>query len=143
MNCEERITVLLADDNRLFRKGLRKLLEADSDIEVVGEAVNGRQAVAMTRKLRPAVVIMDISMPILNGLDATRQIRQAIPDAKVLILSAHGDDAYVESAKELGAAGYLIKLTCADLLSEAIREVCRGNTSFSPSMPLTASRSTR
>ncbi len=140
MTCEKRITVLLADDNRLFRKGLRKLLEADSTIEVVGEAVNGRQAVAMTRKLRPAVVIMDISMPGLNGLDATHQIRQAIPDAKVLILSAHGDDAYVERAKALGAAGYLIKQTSVDLLSEAIRKVCSGNTSSAPPRFLMASR---
>mgnify|MGYP001614608128 CR=1 FL=1 len=134
MNSEKRITVLLADDHKFFRKGLRKLLEAESDIEVVGEAINGRQAVAMTRKLRPAVVIMDIAMPLLNGLDATRQICQTVPETKVLILSAHNDDAYVERAKALGAAGYLIKHTNADCLSEAIREVHKGTAFFGPSI---------
>ena len=126
-----RITVLLAEDHMVVREGLRRLLEAESDIEVVGEAATGRQAVAMTRKLRPAVVIMDIAMPLLNGVEATRQIRQAVPDTKVLILSAHSDDAYVERVTALGAAGYLIKQTSAHFLSEAIREVHKGSTFFS------------
>jgi DNA-binding NarL/FixJ family response regulator len=134
MKSVKRITVLLAEDHMIVREGLRKLLEAESDIEVVGEADNGRQAVAMTRKLRPAVVVMDIAMPLLNGLEATRQIRQVVPDAKVLILSAHSDDAYVKSVTALGAAGYLIKQTSAEFLSKAIREVQKGNTFFSPSI---------
>jgi DNA-binding NarL/FixJ family response regulator len=128
----KRITVLLAEDHMIVREGLRLLLEAESDIEVVGEATNGRQAVAMARKLRPAVIVMDIAMPLLNGLEATRQIRQFLPDAKVLILSAHSDDAYVEKVTALGAAGYLIKQTSAQFLSDAIREVQKGNTFFSP-----------
>ena len=128
----KRITVLLAEDHMIVREGLRLLLEAESDIEVVGEATNGRQAVAMARKLRPAVIVMDIAMPLLNGLEATRQIRQLVPDAKVLILSAHSDDAYVEKVTALGAAGYLIKQTSAQFLSDAIREVQKGNTFFSP-----------
>jgi DNA-binding NarL/FixJ family response regulator len=130
----KRITVLLAEDHMVVREGLRRLLEAESDIEVVGEAATGRQAVDMTRKLRPAVVVMDIAMPLLNGLEATRQIRQAVPDAKVLVLSAHSDDAYVERVTALGAVGYLIKQTSAHFLSEAIREVQKGNTFFSPSI---------
>ena len=134
MKSAKRITVLLAEDHMIVREGLRRLLEAESDIEVVGEAANGRQAVAMARKLRPAVVIMDIAMPLLNGLEATRQIRQAVPDVKVLILSAHSDDAYVERVTALGATGYLIKQTSAHFLSEAIREVQKGNTFFSPSI---------
>jgi len=134
MKSAKPITVLLAEDHMLVREGLRKLLEAESDIEVVGEAANGRQAVEMTRKLRPAVVIMDIAMPLLNGLEATRQIRQAVPDTKVLILSAHSDDAYVERVTALGAAGYLIKQTSAHFLCEAIREVQKGNTFFSPAV---------
>lgn len=134
MKSAKRITVLLAEDHMIVREGLRKLLEAESDIEVVGEAATGRQAVEMTRKLRPAVVVMDIAMPLLNGLEATRQIRQAVPDTKVLILSAHSDDAYVERVTALGAAGYLIKQTSANFLSEAIREVQKGNTFFSPSI---------
>jgi DNA-binding NarL/FixJ family response regulator len=134
VNTANPITVLMAEDHMIVREGLRKLLEAERDIKVVGEATNGRQAVAMARKLHPAVVIMDIAMPQLNGLEATRQIRQLIPDAKVLILSAHSDDAYVERVMALGAAGYLIKQTSAQFLSEAIREVQKGSTFFSPSI---------
>jgi len=130
----ERITVLLAEDHKIVREGLRKLLEAEGDIEVVGEADTGRQAVALIKKLRPAVVVMDIAMPLLNGLEATRQIRQAFPETKVLILSAHSDEAYVEQVAALGAAGYLIKQTSSHFLSEAIREVQKGNTFFSPSI---------
>jgi len=130
----QRITVLLAEDHKIVREGLRKLLEAEPDIQVVGEADTGRQAVELARKLRPAVVVMDIAMPLLNGSEATRHIRQAVPDTKVLILSAHSDDAYIEQAIALGAAGYLVKQTSAHFLSEAIREVQKGNTFFSPSI---------
>lgn len=128
------ITVLLAEDHMVVREGLRRILEAECDIEVVGEATTGRQAVEMTARLRPAVVVMDIAMPLLNGLEATRQIRQALPDVKVLILSAHSDDAYVDRVMALEAAGYLIKQTSAHCLSEAIREVRKGNTFFSPTI---------
>jgi DNA-binding NarL/FixJ family response regulator len=134
MNSANPIAVLLAEDHTVVREGLRKLLEAESDMQVVGEAATGRQAVEMTRGLRPDVVVMDIAMPHLNGLEATRQIRQAMPAAKVLILSAHSDDAYVERVMALGAAGYLIKQTSAHCLSEAIREVQKGNTYFSASI---------
>ena len=130
----KRITVLLAEDHMVVREGFRKLLAAEDDIEVVGEAQTGRQAVALTQKLRPAVVVMDIAMPLLNGLEATRQIRKAIPGTKVLILSAHNDDAYIEQAIAFGAAGYLVKQTSSHDLSRAIREVQNGNTFFSPSI---------
>jgi DNA-binding NarL/FixJ family response regulator len=129
-----RITVLLAEDHMIVREGFRRLLDAEDDLEVVGEAETGRQAVALARKLRPAVVVMDIAMPLLNGLEATRQILKALPGAKVLILSAHSDDAYVEHATELGAAGFLLKQTSSHDLSRAIREVHKGNTFFSPSI---------
>jgi DNA-binding NarL/FixJ family response regulator len=102
----KRITVLLAEDHRIVREGLKSLLEHEQDIEVVGEAETGRQAVQLTRKLRPSVVVMDIAMPLLNGLEATRQIRKSFPDTKVLILSAHSDDAYIEQVSILGAAGF-------------------------------------
>ena len=128
------ITVLLAEDHMVVREGLRTLLEAEGDIEVVGEAETGRQALALTRKLRPAVVVMDIAMPQLNGLEATRQILKAVPSTKVLILSAHSDDAYVEQVLALGAAGYLIKQTSANVLSKAVREVQAGHAFFSPSI---------
>src|SRR6266481_3212425 len=94
----KRITVVLADDHMMMREGLRRVLDLEKDIQVVGEAEDGRQAVALVKKLRPAVVLMDIAMPLLNGLEATRQIRKDVPDTKVLILSAHSDDAYVQQA---------------------------------------------
>ena len=134
MKTPRRIAVLLADDHMVVREGLRKLLEAEGDIEVVGEAATGRQVVDLARELRPAVIVMDIAMPLLNGLEATRQIRRAFPETKVLILSAHSDDAYVESATAAGAVGYLIKQTSAHFLAVAIREVHGGNTFFSPSV---------
>src|SRR5438128_11180204 len=129
----KRITVLLAEDHQIVREGFRSLLEHERDIEVVGEAETGRQAVQLTRKLRPAVVVMDIAMPLLNGLEATRQIRKEFPATRVLMLSAHSDDAYVEQVAVLGAAGFLLKQTCSPALAAAIREVERGNTFFSPS----------
>jgi DNA-binding NarL/FixJ family response regulator len=130
----DRITVLLAEDHMIVREGLRKLLEAEIGVEVVGEASTGRQAVAMARKLRPSVVVMDIAMPQMNGLESTRQIRKAVPGTKVLILSALGDDAYVERVTALGASGYLLKQTSAHFLGEAIREVHKGNSFFSPAI---------
>ena len=130
----KRITVLLAEDHQIVREGFRSLLKHEGDIEVVAEAADGRQAVQLTRKLRPDVVVMDIAMPLLNGLEATRQIRKDFPDTKVLILSAHSDDAYVEQATELGAAGFLLKQTSSHNLATAIREVQKGNTFYSASI---------
>jgi DNA-binding NarL/FixJ family response regulator len=130
----KRITVLLAEDHMIVREGLRALLRAEDDIEVVGEAETGRAAVRLAKKLRPAVVVMDIAMPLLNGLEATRQILKAVPATRVLVLSAHRDDAYVGQVIEAGAAGYLIKQTSAHVLSAAIREAQKGNTYFSPTI---------
>ena len=126
------ITVLLVEDHQIVREGLRKLLEGEPDIEVVGEAISGRQAVKMVRELRPAVVVMDIAMPLLNGLEATSQIRLVSPETRVLVLSAHSDDAYVERALELGAAGFLIKQSSVHVLKDAIREAHKGNVFYSP-----------
>ena len=131
---KKRITVLLADDNGSVRREFRSILELEDDLEVVGEAKNGRQAVAMVKKLRPSVVLMDIAMPLLNGLQATCQILKISPATKVLMLSAHTDDAYVEESTNSGAMGYLIKQTSADSVCPAIREVYKGNTFFSPSI---------
>jgi DNA-binding NarL/FixJ family response regulator len=128
------ITVMLAEDHQIVREGLRALLKLESDIQVIGEADNGRDAVILAAKIRPDVIVMDIAMPLLNGLEATRQILHAHPATKVLVLSAYGDDAYVEQVMELGAAGYLIKQTAGEVLPAAIREVHQGHPFFSPSI---------
>lgn len=128
----KRITVLLAEDHTIVREGFRKMLEFEDDLEVVGEAANGRQAVALVKKLRPAVVIMDIAMPLLNGLEAVRQILKAVPGTRILILSAHSDGAYVKNATESGAVGFLLKQTSAHVLCKGIREVSKGKTFFGP-----------
>ena len=126
----KRITVLLVEDHRIVREGLHKLLELEDDLEVVGEAQDGRQAVAMVKKLRPAVVVMDIAMSLLNGLEAVRQILKIVPGTKIIILSAHTDGAYVKNATDSGAVGFLLKHTSAHVLSKGIREVNKGNTFF-------------
>jgi DNA-binding NarL/FixJ family response regulator len=130
----KRITVLLAEDHMIVREGFRKMLEFEGDFEIVGEAQNGRQAVALAKKFRPEVVLMDIAMPQLNGLEATRQILKVLPAAKVLMLSAHSDDAYVTNATESGAVGFLLKQTSAHDVCRAIRQVQKGKTFFSPSI---------
>lgn len=126
------ITVLLAEDHLIVREGLRALLNLENDIEIIAEVGNGREAVELAEKLKPVVVVMDIAMPLLNGVEATRQIHLALPDTKVLILSAHSDDAYVERVMELGASGYLNKQSSAELLPKAIREIHAGRPFFSP-----------
>jgi DNA-binding NarL/FixJ family response regulator len=124
------ISVLLVDDHTMFREGLRNLLKMEGDIELIGEAQNGRQAVALVEKLRPAVVVMDIGMPWLNGLEATRQILKEVPSAKIIILTAHSDDAYVKNARESGAVGFLPKQASTYHLCEVIREVNKGHMVF-------------
>ncbi len=127
----KRITVLLADDHTIVREGFRKMLEFEEDLEIVGEAHDGRQAVALAVKLHPDVILMDLAMPLLNGLEATRQALKALPDTRVLILSAHSDDAYVDNATEVGAFGFLLKQSSAHEVCRAIREVKKGKMFFS------------
>ena len=128
----KKITVLLCDDHTVVRAGLRLLLETADDIEVVGEVENGRRVVPETKRLLPDVVLLDLSMPLLNGMEAARQIAREVPAAKVLILSAFSDDQYVQHAVEAGVAGYLMKETAGNDLLQAVREVARGNAYFSP-----------
>lgn len=128
----QKTTIILADDHTIVRQGLRALLEAERDMKVVGEAETGRQAVQLTKKLQPDVVIMDIAMPVLNGIQASRQIRKLNTSTKVLILSMYRDDEYVRQAIQAGVAGYLIKQTAANELLTAIREVKKGHAFFSP-----------
>lgn len=134
MTTEKQITVLLAEDHAIVRQGLIALLRADGHFRLLGEARNGREAVELTFALRPDVILMDIGMPVLNGLEATRQILLADPAARVLILSAHSDDVYVERLTEAGAAGFIEKQTSAEVLTKAIREVSAGRSFFSPSI---------
>jgi DNA-binding NarL/FixJ family response regulator len=129
------ITVLLAEDHASFRKSLKLLIELDGDIEVVGEAKNGAEAVSLTRKLLPEVVVMDIAMPVLNGLQATQQIIAMSPATKVLILSSHHDAEYIQQAMTFGASGYLLKQASTQDIAQAVREVVKGNTYFSKSIP--------
>jgi DNA-binding NarL/FixJ family response regulator len=126
------IRTILADDHTIVREGLRSLLLADGGIEVVGEAHNGREAVEMAKALRPDMVVMDIAMPVLNGLEATHQILNAMPGTKVVILSAHSDDAYIDRVMAVGASGFLIKQASAQILAKAIHEVMAGRTFYSP-----------
>jgi len=128
------ITVILAEDHLIVREGLRALLALESDIKVIGEAGNGREAVTLVAELYPDVVVMDIAMPLLNGMEATMQILKFAPSTKVIMLSAHSDDAYVKRAMKIGALGYLIKQTSANALPEAIRQVHKGKPFFSPSI---------
>ncbi|HSY17702.1 MAG TPA: response regulator transcription factor [Candidatus Acidoferrales bacterium] len=130
----KRITVLLADDHMIVREGFRKMLELENDIAIVGEAEDGRKAVALAKKLQPDVVLMDIAMPLLNGLEATRQLQKELPGIKVIMLSAHSDDAYVKNATDSGARGFLLKQTSAHDVCRAIREVHAGKTFFAPSI---------
>jgi DNA-binding NarL/FixJ family response regulator len=134
MTPPKQITVLLAEDHSVVRQGLCALLNADGHFKMVGEAKTGREAVEKAKALNPDVILMDIAMPVLNGLEATRQILAANPAAKVIILSAHSDDEYIERMTAVGAAGFLEKQTSADVLTRAIREVAKGNNFFSPSI---------
>jgi DNA-binding NarL/FixJ family response regulator len=130
----KKISVLLADDHAIVRQGLSALLLEDGQFLIVGQATNGREAVDMAQALKPAVILMDIAMPVLNGMEATRQILAANPAAKIVILSAHSDDEYLERMRAVGVAGFLEKQTSAEILAKAIVEVAKGNVFFSPSI---------
>jgi two-component system, NarL family, response regulator NreC len=124
--------ILLADDHTILRKGLRLLLERERDFEVVAEASNGHEALDVAERTRPDVAIMDIGMPILNGIEATRRICQAHPSTQVIILSVHSDEAYILRALKSGARGYLLKDSAETDLIQAVRAVGAGKAFFSP-----------
>lgn len=126
--------ILLADDHSLVRQGFRRILEAQPDLEIVGEASDGREAVELTEKLKPDVVVMDVAMPGLNGIDATRRICESSPRTRVLALSMHRDSVYVREILRAGARGYLLKDAIdADLVS-AVRAVARGEGFLAPAI---------
>jgi len=124
--------VLLVDDHELMRQGLRSILESEQDVEVVGEAVSGRDAVALARALQPDVVVMDVAMKDLNGIEATRQIRAECPRVQVVALSSYSDRRYVAAILEAGACGYVLKADAYDDLRRAIHAARRGKSYLSP-----------
>lgn len=128
------IRVVIADDHAMFRAGLRALLAVEDDIEVVGEAADGEEAVARCEDLAPDVVVMDILMPVLNGIEATRRIATDCPAARVLVLSMYDDEEHVQQLLAAGAAGFVLKHATSDELVQAIREVFAGGMPLSPSV---------
>src|SRR5215470_4330321 len=136
---DRKITVLLADDHSLVRRGFRRMLEDDESIEVVGEAGNGDEAIALTRQLKPAVVVMDCAMPGTSGLVATRKILAENPKVAVLMLSMHSEDTLVRQALDTGARGYILKNALDLDLATAVRKVAAGETVLDPSVSKPAS----
>lgn len=130
----KKIRILLADDHKLMRSGLRLLIEQQPDLSVVGEAADGREAVALAKSLRPDVAVMDISMPNLNGIEAAQQITQSHAELAVIVLSMHPDESYVLRALKAGAKGYLLKDSAESDLITAVRAVARGKSFFSPAV---------
>jgi DNA-binding NarL/FixJ family response regulator len=129
-----KIRILLADDHALVREGTRELLEQEEDLEVVAEAEDGQEAVRLANRLHPEVVLMDIAMPKLNGIEATKQIKATHPDTAVLMLTAYDDDQYIFALLEAGAAGYLLKTVGSGELVKAVRAVHAGESVLSPSI---------
>lgn len=128
------IRVLLVDDQGIIREGLRSLLEAKPDLEIVGEAENGKLAVELALKLKPDVVLMDVRMPIMDGVAAMRSLAEQQPEIKVLVLTTFDDDEYITQAMQSGAKGYLLKDTPSDELAQAIRAVYQGYTQLGPGL---------
>jgi DNA-binding NarL/FixJ family response regulator len=130
----EMIQLLLVDDQRLMRDGLRILLELEADFEVVGEVENGVQALEAYQKLSPDVILMDIRMPVMDGVEATRRLREIDPNSKVIILTTFDDNEYVFEGLRAGALGYLLKDVSGDELADAIRKVAAGGSMIEPSV---------
>lgn len=130
----EKIKILIADDQKLIREGLKVLLEMEEDFEVVGEATNGVEAYELYIKLKPDIVLMDIQMPIMNGVEAIKKIKEANPSAKIIILTTFDDDQYVFDGLKSGALGYILKDTSIEKVSETIRIVNKGGALIEPSI---------
>ena len=130
----DKIRIVLADDHAILREGIRALLEDQPDMTVVGEAADGRTAVEFAREHKPDVIVMDIGMPLLNGLEATRQIKRDYPDVNVLVLTMHDNEEYVSQLLGAGASGYVLKRAASAELVTAIRAVAQGQSYLSPAV---------
>jgi DNA-binding NarL/FixJ family response regulator len=129
-----KLHIILADDHKIMREGLRMLVNSQADMEVVGEADNGRMAVTLAQELQPDVVVMDVSMPELNGLKATEKLKELFPDIKVLTLTRHMDEGYLKQLLEAGASGYVLKQSASEELVRAIHVVVNGQTYLDPAI---------
>ena len=128
------IATVVADDHGIVREGLRRLLESESDIKVVGEALDGREVLELVARAKPDVIVLDITMPKLGGLETLERLRSDYPDTKVILLSVHSDPPFIRSAIALGADGYVLKNGRASEIVTAIREVMKGGSFFSPAV---------
>lgn len=130
----KKLSILLVDDHKMVREGLRMLVNAQADMEVAGEADNGRMAVTVVQQLKPDVVVMDVSMPELNGLEATERLKRLCPGIKILILTRHTDDGYLQRMLQAGVNGYVLKQSASEELVRAIRYVVAGKTYLDPAV---------
>jgi NarL family two-component system response regulator LiaR len=130
----ETIRLILADDHALLRQGTAELLNHEPDLEIVGEAEDGQQAIELAQRLKPDIVVMDVRMPVLSGIEATRTIRETVPDCQIIVLTAHEDDQYVFSLLQAGASGYLLKSSQVSELINGIRQVHEGRSPLDPAI---------
>ena len=131
---QRKIRIVIADDHGTMREGLRLLMNSQPDLEVVGEAADGREAIRITRELAPDVLLMDVSMPGMNGLEATKKLKEQCPNVRVLALTRHSDDGFLNQMLAAGAAGYALKLRSGDDLMRAVRTVAAGGTYIDPAI---------
>ncbi len=133
----KKVKLLVADDHKIFRQGIKKLLDEESDLQVVGEAADGREAVKKATELKPDVILMDIAMANLNGLEATKQIKKVLPDIKVIMLTMHKNEEYVLQSFQAGASGYILKEGAVEELVSAIRSIHQDKSVLSPTISKT------
>jgi DNA-binding NarL/FixJ family response regulator len=133
----KKVKLLVADDHKIFRQGINKLLEEESDLQVVGEAADGREAVKKATELKPDVILMDIAMANLNGLEATKQIKKVLPSVKVIMLTMHKNEEYILQSFQAGASGYILKEGAVEELVSAIRSIHSDKSFLSPSISKT------